>query len=78
MGVLIATNLPGLMGYKALATGAVGTWSLLWTYGLLPGIGFLAIAPVLFSWRLTRERQDRIRAAIERRAERLARNQTSG
>ncbi|MEP1142436.1 MAG: MFS transporter [Henriciella sp.] len=72
MGVLAATTLPGLMGYKSTEAGAEGAWSLLWTFGLLPGIGFLAIAPVLFSWRLTRERQARLRAAIQRRSERLA------
>ncbi|GAB5454793.1 MAG: MFS transporter [Henriciella sp.] len=72
MGVLVATSLPGLLGYKSTEAGAEGALSLVWTFGLLPGIGFLAIAPVLFSWRLTRERQERIRAAIKRRSERLA------
>jgi len=71
IGVLIATNLPGLMGYHVLDTGAEGTWALIWTYGLLTGIGFLAISPVIFGWRLTRERQTRIRAAIKRRNARL-------
>ena len=71
-GVLAGTNLPDLMGYRVLEEGVEGAWSLVLTYGLLPGLGFLAIAPVLFSWRLTRERQDRIRAAIQRRTERHA------
>jgi len=72
IGVLVATNLPGLMGYQVLDTGAQGTWTLIWTYGFLTGIGFLAISPVIFRWRLTRKRQDRIRAAIKRRNTRLA------
>lgn len=76
MGVLVATNIPGVLGYESLESGAVGTGSLMWTYGLLPAFGFLAIAPVLLSWRLTRERQDRIRAAIERRAKRTALRQS--
>ncbi len=76
MGVLIATNIPALLGYESLETGAVGTWSLMWTYGLLPAFGFLAVAPVLLSWRLTRERQDRIRAALERRAKRTVQRQS--
>lgn len=71
IGVLLATNLPGLMGYQPLETGAEGAWTLIWTYGLLTGIGFLAISPVIFGWRLTRERQDRIRVAIKRRKARL-------
>ena len=76
MGVLVATNIPGMLGYASSEAGAVGTWSLVWTYGLLPAFGFLAVAPVLLSWRLTRERQDRIRAAIERRAQRAALRQS--
>ena len=67
VGVLVATNLPALLGYQVTEGGVVGATTLLWVFGLLPGIGFFCIAPVLLAWPLTRERQARIRAAIDRR-----------
>jgi len=68
MGILVATNLPALLGYQIEGDTVEGAWTLLWTFGLMPAIGFLIVAPVFWSWPLTRERQARIRAAIERRA----------
>lgn len=72
-GVLVATNLPAMLGYQVTADGLVGAQTLLWVFGLLPGLGFLCVAPVLLAWPLTRERQARIRAAIDRREGKQAR-----
>ncbi len=70
LGVLVATNLPGFLGYRVSDTGVDGAWTLLWTLGLVPALGFFSTIPILLSWRLTRERQSRIRAAIDRRTAR--------
>ena len=70
VGILVATNLPGLLGYRVTETGVEGAWTLLWTIGLVPAVGFFSTVPILLSWRLTRERQARIRAAIDRRTAR--------
>ena len=72
VGILMATNLPALMGYQVTGANVEGARTLLWTFGLMPAIGFLMVAPVFWSWPLTRERQARIRGAMERRAARNA------
>ena len=71
MGVLVATNLPGILGYRVVDEAATNAWALLWTFGLMPAIGFASTVPILLSWKLTRERQTRLRSAIERRLERI-------
>ena len=71
IGVLVATNLPGMLGYRVVDEAVTNAWALLWTFGLMPAIGFASTVPILLSWKLTRERQTRLRSAIERRLERI-------
>ena len=67
VGVLVATNLPGILGYAVLPDSVVNAQLLLWIYALLPGIGFLVCVPMLLSWKLTRTRQANLQVAIGKR-----------
>ncbi|WP_372573769.1 MFS transporter [Ruegeria jejuensis] len=66
-GVLVATNLPALLGYQVVDGEVFNPSALLWVFGFLPGIAFILVCPIMLSWPLTRERQTRLRAAIDRR-----------
>lgn len=68
LGVLAANSLPGLMGYSAAEGEVRNAGALLWTYGLAPAAGLLISAPIINAWPISRDRQARLRALIERRA----------
>ena len=72
LGVLAATSLPGFMGYSASDDGVQNANALLWTYGLAPAAGLLISAPIINAWPISRDRQARLRALIERRVARKA------
>jgi Na+/melibiose symporter-like transporter len=72
LGVMAATGLPGLLGYVSNQEGVQNAEALLWSYGLAPAAGLLISAPIINAWPISRDRQARLRALIERRAARKA------
>ena len=74
LGVLVATSLPAMFGYQVTETSVNGSEALLWIYGLMPAIGLLGTAPLIAAWPITRARQTRLRALIDRRASRMNRS----
>lgn len=74
LGVLLATNGAALFGFDPSSpeNTATAKMALAWLYSIIPAAIACIALPLLWNYPLTRARQERMRAHIERRAQRMA------
>ncbi|MBX3707188.1 MAG: MFS transporter [Pseudomonadales bacterium] len=74
LGVLLATNGAALFGFDPSSPDNTDTAKIAvaWLYSIIPAAIACVALPLLWNYPLTRARQERMRAHIERRAQRMA------
>jgi glycoside/pentoside/hexuronide:cation symporter, GPH family len=74
LGVLLATNGAALFGFDPSSAENTETakMAVAWLYSIIPAAIACIALPLLWNYPLTRPRQERMRAHIERRAQRMA------